>query len=396
MEHTNHILIVDDVLENVNLLGVMLQRRGFSITQCLSGAEALAHIEKRIPDLILLDISMPEMDGFEVTRRLKNSAQTREIPIIFLTAFTDKKRVIEGFDLGGVDYITKPYNANELFARIRTHLELKHTKDLMAERNQELQELNEKLHQLNLDKNELLGIVAHDLKSPLSAIRGIAEALVYDQELSDTTRKEFERTILTTSDRMFTLIAELLSVNVIETGGFTIEKRPVSLNEILNDIISQYHTHASNKDLRIVVDIEPSAIAYADKFSLHQICENFISNALKYSPLGKTVYVRAKSHYHAPNGQPEHHTIRVEVQDEGPGLSEEDKLRLFGKFQRLSARPTGGEHSTGLGLSIVKKLAETMGAHVGCSSSLGHGATFFIEMPAATQEQISEMSIVAE
>lgn len=394
MEYTNHILIVDDVLENVNLLGVMLQRRGFSITQCLSGAEALAHIEKRIPDLILLDISMPEMDGFEVTRRLKSSAQTRDIPIIFLTAFTDKKRIIEGFDLGGVDYITKPYNANELFARIRTHLELKHTKDLMAERNQELQELNEKLHQLNLDKNELLGIVAHDLKSPLSAIRGIAEALVYDHELSPTTRKEFEQTILTTSDRMFTLIAELLSVNVIETGGLTIEKRPISLNKTLNGIINQYQKQAANKDLQIVVDIESSAIAYADKFSLHQICENFISNALKYSPSGKTVYIRAKhqtTHY-----QLEYPTIRVEVQDEGPGLSEEDKLRLFGKFQRLSARPTGGEHSTGLGLSIVKKLADTMGAHVGCVSSLGHGATFFIEMPAATQEQITEMSIIAE
>ncbi len=395
MEQSNHILIVDDVQENVNLLGVMLQRRGFGVTQCLSGAEALLAIEKQTPDLILLDISMPEMDGFEVTRRLKHSPITRDIPVLFLTAFSDKKRVVEGFDLGGVDYITKPYNAQELFARIKTHLELKHTKDLMQERNQELQELNEKLHQLNLDKNELLGIVAHDLKSPLSAIRGLAEALVHDEELSQTTRKEFEHTILTTSDRMFTLIAELLSVNAIERGGFEQERAPVSLSEMFQDIVQQYSKQAASKQLQFTLEVEPTAIAFADKFSLHQICENFISNALKYSPHGKTVTVRVKTVLLPANGQPEHTAIRIEVQDEGPGLSEDDKIRLFGKFQRLSARPTGGEHSTGLGLSIVKKLADAMGADVGCNSTLGNGATFFLEVAAATHEQIAEMSVAA-
>ncbi len=396
MEYTNHILIVDDVQENINLLGIMLQKRGFSVSTCTSGEAALAAVAERLPDLLLLDISMPEMDGFEVTRRLKNSAVTRDIPIVFLTAFTDKKRIVEGFELGGVDYITKPYNAAELFARIKTHLELKHTKDLLLQRNQELQIVNEKLHQLNLDKDELLGIVAHDLKSPLSAIRGIADALVHDETLPQQIRKEFEQTILSTSDRMFTLIAELLNANALERGAITFEQQPIRLSEVLQIITEQYRKQAENKAITFQMDIEPAAIVFADQFALQQICDNFVSNALKYSPHGKSIMVRASLRHVAENGQEAHTIVRLEIQDQGPGLSEEDLTKLFGKFQRLSARPTAGEHSTGLGLSIVKKLADAMGANIGCHSTLGNGATFFLELPCATPEQIAEMSVSAD
>jgi signal transduction histidine kinase len=395
MEYSNHILIVDDVQENIHLLGIMLQKRGFTVTACTSGADALDKVGIQLPDLILLDISMPEMDGFEVTRRLKSSAMTRDIPIIFLTAFTDKKRIVEGFELGGVDYITKPYNAPELFARLKTHLELKHTKDLLLQRNQELQEANDQLHQLNMDKDELLGIVAHDLKSPLSAIRGIADALVNDGNLPDTIRQEFQQTILDTSDRMFSLIAELLNANAIERGGVTFTKRPVSVSETMRKIVHQYSKQAESKSLAFSLIIENAAIAYTDDFALHQICDNFVSNALKYSPAEKAILIRVSTQAHSANGQAAHQLVRVEVQDQGPGLSEEDQLKLFGKFMRLSARPTAGEHSTGLGLSIVKKLAEAMGAHIGCKSTLGNGATFFLEVPCATPEQVAEMSITA-
>jgi signal transduction histidine kinase len=315
---------------------------------------------------------------------------------VFLTAFTDKKRIVEGFELGGVDYITKPYNAAELFARIKTHLELKHTKDLLLQRNQELQIVNEKLHQLNLDKDELLGIVAHDLKSPLSAIRGIADALVYDETLPQQIRKEFEQTILSTSDRMFTLIAELLNANALERGAVTFEQQPIRLSEVLQIITEQYRKQAENKAITFQMDIEPAAIMFADQFALQQICDNFVSNALKYSPHGKSIMVRASLRHVAENGQEAHTIVRLEIQDQGPGLSEEDLTKLFGKFQRLSARPTAGEHSTGLGLSIVKKLADAMGANIGCHSTLGNGATFFLELPCATPEQIAEMSVSAD
>ncbi len=395
MEYSNHILIVDDVQENIHLLGIMLQKRGFTVTACTSGTDALDKVGIQLPDLILLDISMPEMDGFEVTRRLKSSAMTRDIPIIFLTAFTDKKRIVEGFELGGVDYITKPYNAPELFARLKTHLELKHTKDLLLQRNQELQEANDQLYQLNMDKDELLGIVAHDLKSPLSAIRGIADALVNDDTLPDTVRQEFQQTILDTSDRMFSLIGELLNANAIERGGVVFTKRPVSVSETMREIVHQYSKQAESKSLAFNLAIENTAIAYTDDFALHQICENFVSNALKYSPAEKAILIRVATQEHTANGQAAHQMVRVEVQDQGPGLSEEDQLKLFGKFMRLSARPTAGEHSTGLGLSIVKKLAEAMGARIGCNSTLGNGATFFLEIPSATPEQVAEMSITA-
>lgn len=385
MQQPYSILIVDDVPENIHLLGIMLQKRGYNVHSCTNGVDALRFMEDRIPDLLLLDISMPEMDGFELTRRLKSQARTREIPIIFLTAFTDKKRIVEGFDLGGVDYITKPYNAAELFARVQTHLDLKQMRDLLLQRNQELQILNERLRQLNLEKDELLGIVAHDLKSPLSAIRGLAEALVNDKELQAEKQEEFQQTILSTSDRMFKLISELLDANALDSGGLHFEKSMVDAGEILREIVHQYDNHAKHKSISFSLEMDDNAQAFTDKGALFQICDNFISNALKFSPVGKSIVVRARRTADRLTTETGSEYLRIEVRDEGQGLTSEDLLKIFGRYTRLTARPTAGEHSTGLGLglSIAKKLADAIGARIGCESVFGLGATFYLELPTA-------------
>jgi DNA-binding response OmpR family regulator len=169
MDQPNHILIIDDVPENVQLLSSILQKRGYQVDSAASGQQGLEKACSLQLHLILLDVAMPEIDGFEVCSILKETPATREIPVIFLTAFYNKSRVAQGFDLGGMDYIARSFNTSELFARIRAHLELQYTKDLLQHRNQELQELNTTLQSLHADKNELLGIVAHGLGSPLTA-----------------------------------------------------------------------------------------------------------------------------------------------------------------------------------------------------------------------------------
>jgi signal transduction histidine kinase len=260
---------------------------------------------------------------------------------------------------------------------------------------QEVQNLQ--LKELNEEKNEFLGIAAHDLKNPLSGIQNIAEVLLMDDHFPLDSRREMLMHVVKSSERMFELIKNLLDVNAIERGGFHPQIQPTNIRQIAALTTDQYASRAAQKDITISFDAETQAFALADAGALEQIIDNLISNAVKYSPAGKNIVVRLKSEErNVKQEQPDTSSLspqsvalgsssflRFEVQDEGPGLSEADKIKLFGKFARLSAQPTGGEHSTGLGLSIVKKMVEAMNGKVWCESELGKGATFIVELPQA-------------
>ncbi len=239
----------------------------------------------------------------------------------------------------------------------------------------EILSLNKHLVELDKDKNELLGIAAHDLKNPLSAIKMLSKVL-YDEagSIGIDDIKDLSGEILKASGRMFDLITNLLDVNAIERGGIKMNLCVFDLDMVASAVTENYRARAESKNIRLHYQrIDPLLFAYADQNASIQVLDNLISNAVKYSPSDKNVYVRVLA---------KHGKIRVEVQDEGPGLTEEDKSKLFGKFARLSAQPTGGEHSTGLGLSIVKKMVEAMNGNVWCESEYGHGATFIMELPA--------------
>lgn len=368
----NQILIVDDVPENLQVLGSMLQRKGYEINVASSGMDALSLVEKNQPDLILLDVAMPQMDGFQVCEALKQNDVTKNIPVVFLTAHSDKERIVRGFQVGGVDYITKPFHAAELLARVHTHLELKFSREELLRRNTALQHLND-------EKNELMGIVAHDLKNPLNGIRGIAEILIKDESLPRDQSVEFFTSIFDSAEKMFALIKNLLSINAIERGAITLQIQPVALAGIVEHIVTMYQQRASNKNIIISLDNQP-AVVEADETAIVQILDNLISNAVKYSPFDKKIYISVNS-----TSDEEQPVVQIRVRDEGPGLTEDDKNRLFGKFARLSAKPTGGEHSTGLGLSIVKKMVEAMKGKVWCESAAGNGATFIVQLPRSAE-----------
>jgi signal transduction histidine kinase len=372
----SQILIVDDVPENLQVLGSMLQRKGYDVNVASGGADAIALAQKHPPDLILLDVAMPHMDGFQVCETLKSKEETKHIPIMFLTAHSDKERIVRGFQVGGVDYVTKPFHAAELLARVRTHLELKESRELIMQRNLELQRIND-------EKNELLGIVAHDLKNPLNAIRGIAEILRREGVgLPEGQLLEFYDNIYDSSQKMFTLLTNLLSVNAIERGAVQLAIQPVAVYGVVEHLASEYRLQAAAKNITLTVENYPDAYAMCDETALVQVLDNLISNAVKYSPHGKHITVRVKvlaTEGTQPAAGDINGVVRIEVQDEGPGLTDEDKKKLFGKFARLSAQPTGKEHSTGLGLSIVKKMVEAMNGNVWCESEYGKGATFIVE-----------------
>jgi signal transduction histidine kinase len=361
------VLVVDDIARNLQVVGTLLRNAGYAIMPATSGAKALEGVRVQLPDLILLDLMMPEMDGLEVCRRLKADPLTQSIPVIFLTASNEMEHLVKGFEMGAVDYVTKPFNPPELLARVRTHLELKHARDTILRYGQELSRLNE-------EKNEFMGIAAHDLRNPLSAIKGYSEMMIEDaQALPHLELEENGRRVLETAARMAEMVQNLLDANRIERGEMQLHLAPADLAAAVAAVIETHRPRAAAKQQTIHWESDAGALLVsADSTVLTQVIENLVSNAVKYSPPGAKIFVRLKS-------QPQ--SVRLEVQDEGPGLSAEDQKKLFGKFARLSAKPTGGEHSTGLGLSIVKKMVEAMNGKVWCESELGRGATFIVEFP---------------
>jgi signal transduction histidine kinase len=361
------ILVVDDVLQNIKVVVTMLREAGYSIMPATSGSAALERVQNKLPDLVLLDLMMPDMDGLEVCSRLKAEPATRNIPIIFLTASNEMDHLVQGLKAGAVDYVTKPFNPPELLARVRTHLELKHSRDMIVR-------YSEQLAHLNNEKNEFMGIVAHDLRNPLGAIKGFAELIVEEPQMPRTELEDFGRRIGEAAARMAQMVQNLLDANRIERGEMKLNLAPTDLCPVLAGVIEAQRPRAVAKQQTIHLQNEAAAVSVLiDPNFMVQVLENLVSNAVKYSPLGKNVFVRLKK---------ETDSVRCEVQDEGPGLSEEDQKKLFGKFARLSARPTGGEHSTGLGLSIAKKLVEAMHGKIWCQSEPGKGATFIVSLPA--------------
>lgn len=385
------VLIVDDVPKNLQVLGTILKNQGFKVNFAQSGEQALEVIPERRPDAILLDVSMPEMNGFEVCQRIKSMPAFSDIPIIFLTARTEAEDIIQGFKVGGVDYITKPFNSMELIARLKTHLDLQRTRRTAEERLAELERLNEQikhnndeLQRLNEEKNEFLGIAAHDLKNPVNAIRMAARIIENDAySLSPEEIAELSSDIRTTAERMFELIQNLLDVNRIETNNVQVTIEEAQITPIMENLFRNYKEIAGKKNITLhfsAADGLPTV--QTDRKLLYQIADNLVSNAIKFTPQERNIYIKILSVQ-----KPDYPSdgIVIAVKDEGPGLTPEDMQKLFTKFARLSARPTGSEHSTGLGLSIVRRLAEMIGSEVTCSSEYGFGAEFRIFIPLAVQ-----------
>lgn len=233
-----------------------------------------------------------------------------------------------------------------------------------------LETSNAQLARLSQEKTDFLGIAAHDLKNPLTVIIGSAELLKLNVPPDQTAK--LSENIAGAGQRMLQLIKDLLDANAIEQGRFTSNIQRCDLRAIAAECIANNRTHAVRKGITITAESGDSVFGRADRNATMQVLDNLISNALKFSPPKSTVHIRASI---------EHGFARVAVKDHGPGISEADQRKLFGKFIRLSARPTGGELSTGLGLSIVKKLAEAMGGSVTCQSVLGEGATFILNLP---------------
>ncbi len=370
--HQNALLIVDDTPQNLRLLFHVLNDNYYKVLVAENGEVALKMVQEKQPDMILLDIIMPGINGFETCYQLKNNPQTKDIPIIFITIKSDIFYKIKGFELGAVDYITIPFNEKEVLARIKTHLTVRKLQ-------KKLKKQNDQLMQLNQEKNELLGVVAHNLKNPLSVIQHTIQFV--ENQLDTISKQKMLKSVALISNAaksMIGLIKNILDTNAIESGKITVLPVITNFLPILQSLITQYSQPAQVKNIKLAFQHQAEQyLVKVDPNLLYQILENLLSNAIKYSPCDQAIDIRIRQY---------ENTIRCEIQDKGPGLSDSDQQKLFKKFIRLTTQPTGGESSTGLGLFIVKKLIEMMNGSVWCESQLGKGATFIVEFPVVHDE----------
>lgn len=357
------ILVVDDQPANIQIVGTVLGSLGHEIIPASDGATALKRAVLRKPDLILLDMLMPEMDGCEVCRQLKLNPDLKSIPVIFLSAADDKELIVRALNAGGIDYITKPFNHAELSSRVRTHLALKSAHDRLA--------------QLAEDKDELIGILTHDLKNHIGGI-SMSAMLLYQllEKSRDGKVTMLSENILRSSEQLLSFVKEFLA-NAATDYGFALNPIRVNPAEVIAQVVDQYKEIARRKKIEIETDFPQTPLTIlADVSALDQVLDNLVSNAVKFSPPEKKIFISLR--------RLEDQQIECKIRDEGPGFKPEDRERMFRRYGRLSARPTGGEPSTGLGLSIVHKLVQAMKGELICESTAGSGATFIVRLPQPT------------
>lgn len=358
------IMVVDDQPANIQMVGSILGKHGFEVVPAMDGSTALKRLALRPPDLILLDLHMPDMDGIEVCHRIRQNPANTSIPVIFLSAEDDKDQVVRALDAGGVDYITKPFNHSELISRVETQLALKNARD--------------RLEQLAADKDELMGILAHDLKNHLGGMQMSAQLLQKNlRDSPDTRPKKLAENILRSSSQLLDFVREFLANSAAE-NSFAVDLSSIRLEDVVSGVLSHFEGAARRKQIEMVYRPaqEPTAV-WSDPSALRQVLENLVSNALKFSPPDKRVEVRI----HRRDS-----TVEIHVADQGPGFTPEDRDRMFRRYGRLSARPTGGEPSTGLGLSIARRLVRAVNGELECQSEPERGATFIVRLPAEPNE----------
>jgi CheY-like chemotaxis protein len=358
------ILLVDDVAANLKLLGDILIAEGYKIRQVSSGLLALKVTEKEKPDLILLDIMMPGMDGFEVCRQLKQNEQLNDIPIIFISALNDTGNIVEALAAGGVDYINKPFQAQEVLARVDTHLKLRAQ--------------SKKLQELNATKDRFFSIIAHDLRGPLGGFMGLTEMMADDnQYFTESEKKEMMSDLSHSARNTFSLLENLLEWSQMDRGFTEFKPKKLYLLDVVTECISIVAGPAKGKMIGLIAQITNEPIVFADKNMIQTVIRNLLSNAIKFTPKGGEVTISAKAG--------ENNRMVISVKDTGIGMREELRNNLF-RIDANTKRPgTEGEQSTGLGLLLCKEFVEKHGGEIWVESVPDQGSVFSFTVPVAKE-----------
>jgi len=392
------ILIVDDKQENLFSLKTLLQLYNYEVDMAASGEEALKKVLKNDYVLIILDVQMPGMDGYEVAETVSSYSKTRNIPILFLSAVNiDKRFITKGYASGGVDYITKPFDPDLLILKVKTFYRLyeqarelrviqkalkdanQSLEDKVVERTKELLQMNRDLEQRNAELQQFASVASHDLQEPLRKIITYSD-LVNERFLASLPHAgEYMSKIIASTERMRNLINDLLNYSRLSS---TAQFEPTNLNEILNQTLADLELSIQEKAAQLVIDELPQAEVIPGQ--IRQVFQNIIGNALKFSKPDTNVVITVRGEIVTAktfdcDSSPSGSFVRISISDNGIGFDDRFVEKIFTLFQRLHA--PGSYHGTGIGLAIVKKIIDKHNGVITASSKEGIGSNFLIVLP---------------
>jgi len=354
------VLVVDDNPQNVELLEAYLVPEKYDVVTAFDGVQAVERVEEGLPDIVLLDVMMPNMNGYEVCKKLKEDERTRFIPIVMITALKELEDKIRSIEAGADDFLTKPFNKLELLTRIKSLIRVKRLHD-------DLEQSYITLKELENTKESLTQLIVHDLKNPLTGIKANLE-IVGMEELSET--QECLDAAQRSCDLLFNMIQDLLDISRMEEGKLNLNLETVSVSDLVAAVISEIESSARSEDKEVVADVEDDLPGMeADRNLLYRILSNLMINAVKHTGRGGTITVRSRL---------QEGGFQFQVQDTGQGIPPEYIEKIFEKFAQVESKQRAG---TGLGLTFCKMAVEAHGGNIDVVSVEGEGSTFSLFFP---------------
>lgn len=382
------ILVVDDNPAGVDLMRAQLDGEGYSIDSAGDGEQALEKVSETTPDLVILDIMLPKMSGFEVCKRIKGNEATRSIPVIMVTALNDMESRAKGITAGADEFLSRPVDRSELLARVKSLLRISRLHNELAEESRTARESGEKLEmqqkvlksmsaqlmQASHLKYEFIVNMSHSLRTPLNVIIGFSEML-QDELVGDLNDKQskYVSNIRESGTELHRLIANIVDVFKLDTGKVALETTEFMLKDTIDSVLAAYESTTRDNRIEVVVEVAPEVSRIcADPQKLSTVLDNLLSNAFKFTPSGGTVSVTAEE----CDGM-----VQICVADSGIGLRPEDCERVFSEFYRVPDTGAAGGAGSGLGLAISRKLVLMHGGDIRAESEKGAGARFIFTLP---------------
>ncbi|MDO4164441.1 MAG: response regulator [Bacteroides sp.] len=361
------ILIVDDVMSNVLLLKVLLTNEKFMIATASNGGQALEQVEKEKPDLVLLDVMMPDLSGFEVAQRLKSNPETAEIPIIFLTALNSTADIVKGFQVGANDFISKPFNKEELIIRVTHQISLVAAKRIILAKTEELQ-------RTIAGRDKLYSVIAHDLRSPMGSIKMVLNMLILNLPAEKIGTEMYELLTMAnqTTEDVFALLDNLLKWTKSQIGKLNVVYQDIDLVEVVDGVVEIFNMVAGLKKITIKEEKAGRMLVHGDIDMLKTIVRNLMSNAIKFSNEGTEIVVKM---------QVQDNMAVVSVQDHGCGIDEEGQKKLLHTDTHFSTFGTKNEEGSGLGLLLCQDFIVKNGGKLWFTSKKGEGSIFYFSVP---------------
>ncbi len=361
------ILVVDDVISNVLLLKVLLAAQKFNVITASNGMEAIDITKKQQPDLILLDVMMPGMSGFEVAQKLKNDPEVQHIPIIFLTALNSTADIVTGFKVGANDFISKPFNKEELVIRVNHQISLIAAKRIILQKTEELKKTIQ-------GRDKMYSVIAHDLRSPLGSIKMVLNMFVMTMSPQMIGEEQYEMldSANKSTEELFTLLDNLLKWTKTQTGRLTVVFQDFELVKSISGVLEIFSLVSSSKNIELIFDSNEDINVRGDIDIVKTITRNLLSNAIKFSFSGSKIIIEVKKIGNM---------AVVSVKDFGKGMSQEEQQKLFNSETHFSKYGTNNEEGSGLGLLLCKDFATKNKGDLWLQSEEGKGSTFFFSIP---------------